>query len=326
MLSLKKGKRIAKFKGGDLNNKFLYFRDDIEKMEEERKDKKVEIKDVYSFLGPEFFEKFRPLKKEEEKILKKSFKSGELLLPSKMDKESKAILTTGFDRAQLEMKKRNSTKEIQLLKGEVVPIPRKEHQMILVGGLSGSGKSTWVSHYVQRYLKMKPDAKVWLFSKVDEDPALDVIEGLMRVKCDESLLPDEESEEEPLSSESFGEDSIVIFDDTEALADPKVDKAVHRLRDDLVNTGRQYGIIVISAVHSLLNHKRTREILQENTHLVYFPMGGCKNQIEGFMKRYVGLKGDTITKLLKIPSRWCMLRIAYPMCVLYETGVMMITE
>ncbi len=321
MLSLKKGKRIAKFKGGDLNNKFLYFRDDIEKMEEERKDKKVEIKDVYSFLGPEFFEKFRPLKKEEEKILKKSFKSGELLLPSKMDKESKAILTTGFDRAQLEMKKRNSTKEIQLLKGEVVPIPRKEHQMILVGGLSGSGKSTWVSHYVQRYLKMKPDAKVWLFSKVDEDPALDVIEGLMRVKCDESLLPDEESEEEPLSSESFGEDSIVIFDDIDTIMNVKVRKYLIKLRDDCVQTIRHGGGRVICTTHMFQNYKDSRILLAEATDIVIFPQLNPVHGITELLKKYMGIAPKVVNRIVNLPSRWVQITRQY---AIYNKGAFLL--
>ncbi len=313
-LSFKQGNPIAKIKHGVYKGKTLYI-DEKGKIEPDFKSRSNDIlteSDIRQFAN-KYNTKLKPRQISE---LLDMLDNDELQMED-LDSEDQSIITKLY--SKLKPKLNNLIgKTLSLRDGFIQPIKENMHQSILLFGRAGVGKSTFIRKFCKASRRRNPELTVVLFSKKDSDPSLDSMNPT-RIPLDEKLHLD------PIKVEEL-KDCIVIFDDTEALADPKVDKAVHRLRDDLVNTGRQYGIIVISAVHSLLNHKRTREILQENTHLVYFPMGGCKNQIEGFMKRYVGLKGDTITKLLKIPSRWCMLRIAYPMCVLYETGVMMITE
>ena len=47
---------------------------------------------------------------------------------------------------------------------------------------SGSGKSYWTRKYIDQYHKAYPKHKVYIFSSLEEDPTLDALKYLKRIK------------------------------------------------------------------------------------------------------------------------------------------------
>jgi len=77
---------------------------------------------------------------------------------------------------------KNKHKSITLREGEFSPTPGGSgREVIYVSAPSGAGKSTWISKYCNNYLRMYPDNRVILLSRLEDDKALDTIRDLKRL-------------------------------------------------------------------------------------------------------------------------------------------------
>jgi hypothetical protein len=215
-------------------------------------------------------------------------------------------------------------KELMLHDGILVPIPfdntnTEEIEDMYIAGPAGSGKSTYTGNYVGLYKKMYKGNPVWVFSRLNKDKALDKYK-VNRIILDEGLL------EEPMEAKDLtkGKGALVIFDDIDTIPDKDINKEVHRLRDDLLETGRHDKIFVISTGHQLMDYKKTRTLLNEASAVTFFPYSGSKYHIKRFLKVYCGLDNKTIDKIISLPSRWVTIYKRYPMYVLHEKGCLLL--
>lgn len=204
--------------------------------------------------------------------------------------------------------------------GMLYPLPiviPNQVDHIFVAGATGSGKSTWVSNYIYYYKKFFPKREIFVFSRLKEDEVLDK-HSVTRVEIDDQLL------DEPMNPKEFVEESkygaLVIFDDIASIPDKDLNKEIHRIRDDLLEVGRHHNISVISTSHMLMDYKKTRNLLNEASAVVFFPKTSSKYHINRYLKVYGGLSAKEIEKIMSLNSRWVYHRKNVPQLIMYEKG------
>lgn len=186
-------------------------------------------------------------------------------------------------------------------------IPRKR-ECLYICGSSGSGKSTYASLYAQKYRETHKKAKIFLFSRKLEDPALDMVKPI-RIMINDSLL-------QPIPLTVF-KNSLIIFDDIDSLCGP-IRKAIYQLIDEILFDGRCYKISIIVTAHLPSNYKETRGILNECTSYTIFPNSGTN--YKRLYSEYMDLSKDQVQEIKNLPSRWVTIYNNYPRRVLHQKG------
>jgi len=208
----------------------------------------------------------------------------------------------------------DGSNEIKLQKNESLQIlPDKDVvEKIYISGVSGSGKSTWVSKWLKEYKKMfKND--IFLFSSVDSDAVLDKYKPV-RIPINEDLII------EPIEPYEL-RDSLVIFDDIDTTRNKRFLITLNNLRDWLLECGRHHDTRMLITSHLLSNYSSTRRVLNEATTVVLFPKANGSYHIKNFLKHYCGFDKHQIKKFINLNSRWVAVRRGYPMIVYYEKGM-----
>lgn len=185
-------------------------------------------------------------------------------------------------------------------------------------GPTDSGKSYYVSKILKMMRKVEPDKKIYIFSDVDEDKALDDLGNITRVKLDEGLV-----KKKPIKPEAL-KDSICVFDDIDAIPDKKISVAIKNLRDSLLTRGRHENISTIVTNHLMTNYKDTKIVLNECSSITVFPKSGASQGIKYVLKNYCGLSKRDIDKIFDLPSRWVTVCKNSPMFVMYEKGMYLV--
>jgi len=185
------------------------------------------------------------------------------------------------------------------------PTDKNVREVISIAGAAGAGKSFIAKEYARRYKKLWPKRDVFVVSALTEDKTLDELTFLQRILVD-SLV------EKPLEN-AIGafEDSLVIFDDIEALVGEER-KAVNELLDALLTLGRHSRTSVIVASHLPARGKETRLLLSESHRFVLMPHALGFNTLQYLCKAHVGLTVQQIQDLRSVPSRWVCLSKTFP--------------
>ena len=102
-----------------------------------------------------------------------------------------------------------------------------------VAAPSESGKLTYFSKLVQEYKRLKPNAKIHLFSNTKRDPIIDKL-GVIRIKLDEESIENPIKVKELAGGENADFHSLVILDDIDSIINKKIFKVVTALRDQLL--------------------------------------------------------------------------------------------
>lgn len=212
-------------------------------------------------------------------------------------------------------------REIQLHNGSFqflpsVKVTNSSRQVILVSGASGSGKSYWCADYAKTYMDMFPRNPVYLFSKKEQDEVFDRYTKINRILLDESFLEGDE-----LSYKDF-KDSLVIFDDIDTIQG-EVGKEIMRLRSDILQLGRDSNVNVCVTTHIVCNGGKTKELINEATHYVFF-RGTNKLNTGRLLMNYVGIPQNDLKKIFNLPSRWTLVSKNYPAYIMYSSGCYLI--
>lgn len=216
--------------------------------------------------------------------------------------------------------------DLDIYDGYVVPLPKLDTRNVnYVAGPSGSGKSTYASIQAEKYRKLYPHNQIYIFSRLDQDPAFDgkFFPKPIRMKIDDSLLNN------PIDiSEQAYKNCLVIFDDIDSIQNDKLKKAVMKLENDILEVGRHNNISVICTCHLLNPNDRKfgRTILNEAHTITFFPKSGSSYQIEYMLKNYFGLKKPQIQEILGLNSRWVTCFKSYPQICIYEHGAFLLNQ
>jgi len=300
-ISFRSGKPIARIvnKGSKNHGRIVYIRDTISETPEQQ------VKNKLDKLDNSFFKKFK-LKAQELNQLRKAIKDN--IEPT--DENLKEI----YDKAQ---KKINTSllTELTLKGGKLQPLPSNKPdriERIYISAPSGAGKSTFASNWIREYKKNFKDNEFYIFSNVGQDKPLDKLDPI-RIGIDADLIDD------PLEPEEL-EDSLVLFDDCEVIANKYLRNWVTNFQDQLLQEGRHWRTNVVVTSHVLMNYKATMRVINEATSIIVFPRAGSTYQIKRLLKEYIGLDKHQIKKFLNSPSRWVMITKTCPVHVIHEKG------
>lgn len=307
-ISLKSGKPIAKIinKGSKNHNKLIYLREIASQVPEQQ------VKNKLDKLENSFFSKHK-LKAIEIQMIRKAILDN---VPPTDEK-----LNNIYCKALRKIDKKILT-ELTLKGGKLQPLPINKEggifECLYVSGPSGSGKSHFASNWIKEYKKQFKDNDFYIFSSVDEDKPLDKLKPI-RIDIDADLI------EDPLEPDEI-ENSVVLFDDTDTIMNKYLKIWVANFRDSLLQTGRHHNIKLVVTTHVLLNYKATQNVINEATHIVFFPRGGSTYQIKRLLKEYIGIDKAMSKRILSLPSRWILISKLYPMYCMYEKGVFLLGQ
>lgn len=320
ILSLVSGeKKIAVISGGKYNDRIIFLKDsDLKNDSESDSEEEYEPQTPNDYIDEDFYKSMfnKRFNRETKFNYIEPIRSA---LEKKNSSKLPAKLKDYYKKASEELKKK-SEKELIIDDGAVFPLPQKitnQVNYIYIAGPSGSGKSSFVSNYAKLYKKLNKNNPVWLFSSVNDDKSLENLD-INVIALDDGLLKNGGME----SSEFLqkGDGAMVIFDDIDTIKDKDINVEVHRIRDNLLETGRHKNISVVSTGHQLMDYKKTRTILNEATGVVFFPKSGSQYHITRFLKVYCGFSPPQIKKILSLNSRWIFVNKSYPNYVLYQHG------
>ena len=200
--------------------------------------------------------------------------------------------------------------------------PAQDRSLNYIYGPSGSGKSTLAKDMIQIWKKTHPTHRdnVYLFSAKPQDKALDSI-GIKRIPINQNLI------DNPITIEDCA-NSMIVFDDTDSLADLELKDAVYATLNSVLQIGRSYKISAIITNHLPLSGKFTKITIFESHSVSYFPhAGGTKRQTEYMLKEYVGLDKSDIAKIKKLKNtRWAFISKVYPMFALTRQNMFLLDQ
>lgn len=204
-----------------------------------------------------------------------------------------------------------------------VPFHAKDQiERLFISGASGSGKSTYLAKWLRQFLKQKGnrDVPIYIFSSVEHDPVLDddalIGSNIVRV-LDE--IDENELITEPLGLADFEENSVIVFDDTMKIQNPKVRVMVFCLMESLLEIARHKNIQLVVTTHILNNYRATKTIQTEATSVCVFPkFSGGLYHIRQYLEKKVGMTKVDLKKFLSLSnnSRWVCLHRTCPMFVM----------
>jgi hypothetical protein len=189
-------------------------------------------------------------------------------------------------------------------------------QILYISGASGSGKSFYTAAYLKEYHKKYPKNPIFIFSSLTEDKTIDECKNVIRIDFkDESFYLADYSVIEKWK------DCLVVYDDTEMIADPFVATKLKNLQDLILTTGRHTNTFCIVTSHVANARERTRLILIESFSITLFlDTMGYKN-LSYALETGFGFKRSQIDMLKMIDSRWITIFRTSPITVMHEKGI-----
>tara|TARA_R110002153_G_scaffold212442_1_gene365080 strand:+ start:13365 stop:14291 length:927 start_codon:yes stop_codon:yes gene_type:complete len=308
MLSLKRGREIAKFNNKKNDKVYIYGENEFDN--KQQSENVLDPKDKVKII-PKWFWKDNHIKWDIKEKLQ------EYVLEDYQINQVEPQLKDIFEEL-LEVINIKEKRELDFTdtKDTLFPIPQKFSERIYVPAPSGSGKSTWIGMYLKQLRIKYPNRKIYIFSRVEKDEPLDKFKNTKRINL-------EDFAENTPQIETF-ENSILIFDDIDTILKKNVVKVLRNFRDDVLETGRHYGITCISTSHIITNYHSTRALINEANIIVLFPRGASFHQVRNFLDRYLGFDKNEIEMVRKVPSRWVYIWKEYPKYLIHEKGVLML--
>ena len=313
MFSWTKGSAIARVDGGVYNNKKIRY------SSERNNENKIKVNNPMDYVTSKWFKERSDRKRLTALDLDKLYKCLIAERPPEND-----YLFDLYQQA-LEYIGDQSSNEINIEDGKIILLPPPVYKLapgefpqtsrIFCAGPTGSGKSTWCAGYIREIVKQRRCKNIYIFSNLSDDPVLDKISPTpKRIKLDENLV------DPPIKLAELA-NSIILFDDIDAIKDDIIRKAVQKLRDECNAEGRHHSIFCLSTGHQLLNYKNTRNMHSDCNYITFFPRSGGDFWIKSFLKNYCGCGKQETDKIMNLPSRWVTIKKDYPMICFYSSGL-----
>lgn len=227
-----------------------------------------------------------------------------------------------FKQIQSKKEDKNKTTVFHLNDGILTPMPnvKLEREVFYISASSGSGKSVFTSFYLENYISVYPKRKIYVFSAIDEDEALDKL-PITRITLDNELLEEINNKgvDNVLDLQDI-KNSVVVFDDVDVIKNDLIREFVFKLRDSILETGRHFNITCLVTSHTIAAGRKTRTQLTEANYLVIFPGRSPSKQITYILEVYLNFSKDQIKRILKFRDTWVMISTIQPRYILTKTG------
>lgn len=190
-------------------------------------------------------------------------------------------------------------------RSSIISIPSLDkRESIFVCGKNGSGKSYFVAERAVWYKLIHPNNEIYLFSMADEDPAYAELEKrnqLNRVDVEEFLEAD-------LNIMHEFKDCLCIFDDVDAYANTKVQKAIYNVMSQILKNCRKNNVSIYHCSHHMngtgVAGEYSRTVFLEMDAVVIFNQKCPKHQVRYVLKKYFDYDKKTIDEIIKQDTRW----------------------
>lgn len=234
------------------------------------------------------------------------------------EREYERLARDMLDGKTVDMQKMNGiAKQITLPDGQFNVLPDvSQRSVVYVSAPSGSGKSYWTSNFVTTWQHLFPDNFIFIFSRVEDDPAFNKFRNVVRVFVGDDYVAN------PLNASEIPPGSMCIFDDIDTFP-IKLKRAVEHTRDDILEIGRHMHIHCVCTSHVLTDREHTKRMINEATHIVLFP-GSNKEAVKRFLKDKLGMVKSQIDRCLNSPSRWICCYTRFPRHVITENQIFML--
>jgi hypothetical protein len=209
------------------------------------------------------------------------------------------------------------------LKGDAKFLPAvdttgDQQEVIAFFGPMGSGKSFLMKKYLEEYKKAYPYRGIYLISKKVKDPTLDSVQGLKRVRIDETIVTD------PIPYEVF-KDSAVVLDDIDTFksttkADKLIRNTLMNLKADFLELGRDLHVTSLVSSHLACKSHETKTLLNEANRTIIYPSSGANYTY--LLNKYFGFDTKQIKRIKEFDSRWVCLCRKAPQCLFTERQIM----
>lgn len=204
-----------------------------------------------------------------------------------------------------------------------------------VAGKSGSGKSYICKSIIENYNKLFPDRQIFLISKLERDETIDSAKApIRRLNIEEFIKTFD-------INNYFN--CLFMFDDYDTIEGgytievSKPDEKKKRYEkikyadkiktiiDDIAIMGRRHGdgqgaISLLLCTHFITDYKKTRLILNEASHYVFFPQSTSYNLLKYVLMNYVGLDSKESKAITKL-GRWVCFKRTVPQCIISQQDI-----
>jgi hypothetical protein len=184
---------------------------------------------------------------------------------------------------------------------------KKERFIVYITAPSGSGKSYFTRQIIEDYHTLYPKRPVYIFSSLDDDPTLDKLKYLKRIKIKSPAFLERE-----LSVNDFNE-CLTIFDDCDCLTNKPIKRKVYELLNAILETGRHTKTSVVFTSHTATNGLETKKILNEAHTIVVFPRTAGNRTLKYLLYDYLGFNKEDLKKLKNCEGRWVAITKSFPM-------------
>lgn len=199
--------------------------------------------------------------------------------------------------------------------------PDKPRECVYISGGSGTGKSQWISSYLDSYREKFPDNDIVLFSAVEQDECLDRHKPI-RINMDDLV-------DDPITDLKELADTCCIFDDTAAIPDKKVNLAVRKIRDMICEKGRHDNVTCLVTSHIPMEGQVTKYPIREGHRVVVFPEGN-ETPMANLLREYCGFgkkneNADLVNLIVsRENSRWADICKRIPKYVLFKRSALIL--
>jgi hypothetical protein len=199
---------------------------------------------------------------------------------------------------------------------------KSQSDCIMINGKRGSGKSVYMSKFLEQYRLLNPKNKIYLFSQCKSDQNLDKL-------IDQRFDLDDYVKNGGITPEEFPDNCCVCFDDVDMLDNSKPDRLrdqIFKIMNSLIQLSRKRGITVIQTSHLTTNHGETKHVLNGASSFTFF-LNAISHQIKNALKLYMGLNKEQIKKVTTLQnSRFCTIFLTSPTVCMTEKELFILKD
>jgi chromosomal replication initiation ATPase DnaA len=184
-------------------------------------------------------------------------------------------------------------------------------QVLYISGASGSGKSYYTSDYMKEYAKMYPKNPIYIISSLEEDTKLD--KNTKRIKLNETFYDTQ------ITINDF-KDCLVVYDDTEMIANKLIQEKITNIMNLILTTGRHTNTYLIVTSHDTNAGHKTKLILLESHCITLFLNTMGHRSLKYLLETSFGFNKKQIDIIHNLNSRWVTIFRTAPITVMHENG------